>query len=133
MTIEGEFVSIAERVVYSTAWGRLDPAPVQAGRRIEAGSVIGRVRQPKAVIPLVCPVSGRFVEWLALEGEPIRRGIPLAPLAEDRRQVLEGDVRVARSLDIEGLTGVELDNEMKPASVREGHRARAPRPTRNAT
>lgn len=85
MTIQGEFVSIPERVVYSTAWGRLDPAPIQAGLRIEAGSVIGRVRQPKAVIPLVCPVSGRFVEWLALEGEPIRPGTPLARLVSDDR------------------------------------------------
>ena len=84
MTIEGEFVSIPERVVYSTAWGRLDPAPVPLGRRIEAGSVIGRVRQPKAAIPLVCPVSGRFIEWLAREGEPIHPGTPLARLrAED--------------------------------------------------
>lgn len=83
MTIEGEFVSIPERVVYSTAWGRLDPDLVSTGRRIEAGSVIGRVRQPKTVIPLVCPVSGRFLEWLALKGEPIRPGTPVARLRSD--------------------------------------------------
>jgi multidrug efflux pump subunit AcrA (membrane-fusion protein) len=83
VTIEGEFVSISERVVHSPAWGRLDPDPVPAGLRIEAGRVIGRVRQPKAVIPLVSPVTGRFLEWLALEGEPVRPGTALARLRAD--------------------------------------------------
>lgn len=83
MTIQGEFVSISERVVSSPAWGRLDPDPVPAGLRIEVGRIIGRVRQAKAVIPLISPVSGRFLEWLALEGEPVRPGTPLARLRID--------------------------------------------------
>jgi len=83
VTIDGEFVSIAERIVHCPAWGRLDPDPVPTGRRIEAGEVIGRVRQPKAVIPLVSPVTGHFLEWLALDGEPVRPGTRLARLRSD--------------------------------------------------
>jgi biotin carboxyl carrier protein len=86
VTVQGEFVSIEERLVLSPAWGRLRADPVEEGRRIQAGAVIGMVRQPKADIPLVCPVTGRFLEWLAGDGERIRPGTPLALLRseEDR-------------------------------------------------
>ena len=83
--IEGEFVSIPERVVCSPAWGRLDPFSVRAGVRIEVGTVIGRVTQPKAALPLVSPVGGLFLEWLAQKGEPVRPGTPLARLKSDDR------------------------------------------------
>jgi biotin carboxyl carrier protein len=85
VTVQGEFVSIEERLVLSPAWGRLRADPVVKGRHIRAGTVIGLVRQTKTDIPLVCPVTGRFLEWLAVDGERIRPGTPLALLrAEDK-------------------------------------------------
>jgi biotin carboxyl carrier protein len=83
VTVQGEFVSIEERLVLSPAWGRLRADPVEEGHHIQAGTVIGVVRQPKSDIPLVCPVAGRFLEWLAVDGERIRPGTPLALLRSD--------------------------------------------------
>jgi biotin carboxyl carrier protein len=78
--IEGEFVSIPERLVISPAWGRLRTNRLAPGHSVESGTVIGAIRQPKLDIPLVSPVGGFFVEWLAAEGERIRAGTPVARL-----------------------------------------------------
>jgi biotin carboxyl carrier protein len=81
--IEGEFVSIPERLVLSPAWGRLRSEPLEPGRSVEVGTVIGAIRQPKLEVRLVCSVAGLFVEWLAEEGERVRPGTPLARLRSD--------------------------------------------------
>jgi len=80
MTPQGEFVSIPDRLVCSPAWGRLRSERVEEGRAIEPGMVIGTVGQGGAEVPLVSMVAGRFVEWLAGEGERAWPGMPLARL-----------------------------------------------------
>lgn len=75
---QGEFLSIRERVVVAPAWGRLAREPVDGGGRVRRGAVIGWLRTREGDIPLLAPVSGVFLAWLAGEGERVPPGRAVA-------------------------------------------------------
>jgi hypothetical protein len=77
---EGEHLSIDERVVVSPAWGTFHGEPLDEGRRVEPGTVIGSVGQGPDVTSLVAHSRGRFLAWLVREGEWVAPGRPVARL-----------------------------------------------------
>jgi biotin carboxyl carrier protein len=79
-TSEGEFLSIRERLVVATSWGRIHEEELLEGSRVEAGTILGQLRENGKAIPLVVPMAAVFVRWLVREGERVRPGSPLALL-----------------------------------------------------
>jgi hypothetical protein len=81
VSLEGEFVSIGESLVVSPSPGRFRRELLEEGARIEVGTVIGRVAfNGGSTLPIVCPVAGVFLGWLAWEGESLQKGTLLARL-----------------------------------------------------
>jgi biotin carboxyl carrier protein len=80
----GEHLHVFERVVISPCAGVFEPvtaavASQSPGARIEVGTVLGRVSRRD-----VCsPFAGRFMSMLALPGERVRPGQPVAWLRAD--------------------------------------------------
>jgi len=75
----GEQLHVFERVVISPCAGVFEPASAAVATRIEVGTVVGRVSRRD-----VCsPFAGRFMSMLALPGERVRPGQPLAWLRAD--------------------------------------------------
>jgi biotin carboxyl carrier protein len=77
--VHGEQIHVCERVVISPCAGVFEPvnAPVAtgaAGARIEVGTIVGRVSRRE----VRSPFAGRFVAMLALPGERVRPGQPVA-------------------------------------------------------
>jgi biotin carboxyl carrier protein len=79
-TSEGEFLSIRERLVVATSWGRIHEEDFLEGIRVEAGTILGHLRENGNATPLVVPMTAVFVRWLVREGERVRPGSPLALL-----------------------------------------------------
>lgn len=80
----GEELHVCERVVISPCAGVFEPtaAPAAsgvAGTRIEVGMVVGRVSRRD----VRSPFAGRFMAMLALPGERVRPGQPVAWLRTD--------------------------------------------------
>lgn len=75
---QGELLTISERLVVSPSWGRLRTHPVEEGQELDAGAVIGVIREAGEEHPLVCRVASEFVAWLALENERVPPGRALA-------------------------------------------------------
>jgi hypothetical protein len=80
MVVLGEFVSIPERIVVASAWGRWRARPLIEGDLVEEGDVVGAVWDGRAEIELVAPVSGLFICWLAAQEERVRPGTAVARL-----------------------------------------------------
>jgi hypothetical protein len=76
----GETFSMQERVVVAPTWGRLRAEPLVEGRKLRAGTVIGRLVEAGVEIALVCPVHAVFLSWMVIDGERIRPGTPVARL-----------------------------------------------------
>jgi biotin carboxyl carrier protein len=77
---EGEFLSIRERIVVATSWGRVYERDVSEGARVEAGTLLGQLRENGETIPVVAPLRAVFVRWLVREGERVAPGSRLALL-----------------------------------------------------
>jgi biotin carboxyl carrier protein len=77
-TPHGEPLAIAERLVVSPTWGRLRTVAVEEGQSLDAGSVIGVIREAGEEHPLVCRSASVFVAWLAIENERVPPGRALA-------------------------------------------------------
>lgn len=75
---QGELLTISERLVVAPTWGRLRPRSIEAGQELDAGSVIGVIREADEEHPLVCRVASEFVAWLAFENERVPPGRALA-------------------------------------------------------
>lgn len=73
----GDFLSIAERLVVSPAWGHLRTAS-REGQYVEESAVLGRITAGAEDVLLRAPVGGVFLGWIALEGELVWQGTPLA-------------------------------------------------------
>jgi multidrug efflux pump subunit AcrA (membrane-fusion protein) len=79
-TSEGEFLSIRERLVVATSWGRIDQEDFLEGNRVEAGTILGQLRENGRVMLLAAPMPAVFVRWLVRAGERVAPGSPLAVL-----------------------------------------------------
>jgi len=77
--IGGEYLSMGERVVVAPAWGRIE-TDLWEGDAVAVGTVIGRVREGDRVVPLLSPVAGIFLGWLARSGEWVPPGRAVARL-----------------------------------------------------
>jgi HprK-related kinase A len=78
--MQGEFLSMGERLVVSPGWGRFRAEDVGEGGAVERGSRLGTVILAGRETPVVAPVSGTLVAWLVWEGERVAPGRPLARL-----------------------------------------------------
>jgi [acyl-carrier-protein] S-malonyltransferase len=65
------------RVVVAPCAGTFVPAPVQ---RVDAGGTLGRVVGRRDETPVTAAYAGDVVEWLALDGDPVKPGQPLVRL-----------------------------------------------------
>jgi multidrug efflux pump subunit AcrA (membrane-fusion protein) len=77
--LEGEFLTIRERIVVAPHWGRVhqdvtDPEPV------DEGVVIGRIRERGVETPLVPPEPSVLIRWLVRDGERVAPGSPIVLL-----------------------------------------------------
>jgi hypothetical protein len=76
--LAGEFVSICERVVVASDWGRIHEQIVGQGERVGEGTILGALREGEHVFPVIAPVRAIFLGWLVREGERVEPGAPLA-------------------------------------------------------
>jgi biotin carboxyl carrier protein len=76
--LEGEHLSIVERIVVSPCWGRLRAGQMSEGDTVESGAVIGHLEEAGEQIPLVAHAAGAFVRWLAWDGQRVAQGRPVA-------------------------------------------------------
>ena len=77
---EGEFLSISERLVVSPQWGRFHGEPIEEGRTLAAGMVMGTVVQGRDERFIRAPGRVVLLQWLAYEGQWVSPGTPLARL-----------------------------------------------------
>lgn len=76
-SLQGEVVSIAERVVIAPSWGRIRRAMAE-DEQVAAGAPVGTLVERGAETVLVAPCAGVLVGWLVMEGERVPPGRPLA-------------------------------------------------------
>ena len=81
-SLHEETVGYPDRLVIAPAWGHFAREPLNEGQIVEEGAVIGRVRDGRREVPIVCPARGAFVAWVAREGEAIAPRKPVAWLRE---------------------------------------------------
>jgi hypothetical protein len=79
-TSEGEFLSIREKLVVASSWGRVHEGDVSERMRVEAGTILGHLQENGQATPVVVPVTAVFVRWLVRDGERVAPGSPLALL-----------------------------------------------------
>jgi [acyl-carrier-protein] S-malonyltransferase len=72
----GEHLYVSERMVISPCAGVFEPTPVAVaeGDRIEVGALVGKVGQEE----VRSPFQGRLMGMLALPGERVQTGQPVA-------------------------------------------------------
>lgn len=80
----GEFISISERLVVSPRYGRFHGEPIEGGRILRRGSVLGRVTQAGEEALIMSSFSAVFMGWLVFEGEWVWPGRPLVLLRSAR-------------------------------------------------
>jgi len=68
---------MSEKVLVSPAWGHLRTAK-SAGEKVEEAAVLGRISGGGQDVLVLAPTRGVFMGWIALEGELVWRGTPLA-------------------------------------------------------
>jgi biotin carboxyl carrier protein len=77
--VDGEIVSMSERLAVSPARGRFYREQIVEGAAVEAGALIGTVAyNGGAPREVRSPVSGVLLGWLAWEGELLEKGAMLA-------------------------------------------------------
>jgi biotin carboxyl carrier protein len=78
----GEMLSVSERVIVAPTVGvfrRLDgQRPMKGGDMVNRGDPIGIVQSLGASTPVQSPFDGRLMAMLAVEGERVRPGQPVA-------------------------------------------------------
>ena len=77
----GETLSVSERLIVAPSTGVFRPLAGQAqtpGRAIEPGDVIGEVRSLGVCTAIRSPFAGVLVDVLAVEGQRLRPGQPVA-------------------------------------------------------
>jgi biotin carboxyl carrier protein len=77
-SVHEDAVCYPDRLVIAPAWGHFVREPLDVGQIVEQGSVIGKVQEGRREVPIVSPVRGSFVAWVATEGEAI---FPREPVA----------------------------------------------------
>jgi [acyl-carrier-protein] S-malonyltransferase len=65
------------RVIVAPAAGAFTPANVE---NVAPGGVLGRIAGRRDEVTVVAPDGGTVVEWLALDGDPVKPGQPLVRL-----------------------------------------------------
>lgn len=80
----GEIPGIDHRLVVSPGWGRFKALPLEVGQAVEAGTVIGHVRDGRYEVPLVAHAPGRFLRWMVADGERLPPGRAVALLSVSR-------------------------------------------------
>jgi [acyl-carrier-protein] S-malonyltransferase len=79
------------RLVVAPYGGIFDARELPEGESLDAGAMLGRVRTSRAEHPVVSPIGGVLVEWLASDGDPVTPGQPLvrlgSPGAADGREL----------------------------------------------
>ena len=86
MTVEtvlhGEHLDVLERVVVSPATGTFAPLPPETvtteGEIVRRGQVVGMVTASGATVSVASPFTGFLMGILALPGERVREGEPVA-------------------------------------------------------
>ena len=86
MTIEtvlpGERLDVLERVVVSPATGRFSALPPQTvtteGEIVRHGQLVGMIDGPGGAVSIESPFTGFLMGILALPGERVREGEPVA-------------------------------------------------------
>ncbi|MDQ3957913.1 MAG: hypothetical protein M3273_06270 [Actinomycetota bacterium] len=77
---QGEFLSIAERLVISPGWGRIRAGAIEAGQQIDQGAEIARLSENGDDVPLVAHCRGAFLGWLVQDGDRVSPGRAVARL-----------------------------------------------------
>jgi [acyl-carrier-protein] S-malonyltransferase len=65
------------RVIVAPSAGTFAPGPIE---RLTPGATLGRITGRRDVADVVAPHGGVVVEWLALDGDPVKPGQPLVRL-----------------------------------------------------
>jgi biotin carboxyl carrier protein len=82
IAIEGEELAVLERVVVAPTLGVFRPLPPEVvtteGELVSAGQVIGLLVASGEEVPVRSPFSGYLMGMLAVEGERVREGQPVA-------------------------------------------------------
>lgn len=68
---------MSEKLLVSPAWGHLRTAK-RAGEKVEEAAVLGRISGVGRDVLVLAPTRGVFMGWIALEGELVWQGTPLA-------------------------------------------------------
>jgi biotin carboxyl carrier protein len=75
----GEVLSVPERLVVSPAIGAFRPDPAAStGRVVDAGQPVGTVETARAPVAVRSPFTGPIMGLLAVDGERVRPGQPVA-------------------------------------------------------
>jgi hypothetical protein len=75
--LEGEFLSIRERVVVARHWGRVHMERVDQEEAVDEKVILGWLREHGRETPLVASSRAIFVRWLVREGERVAPGRPV--------------------------------------------------------
>ncbi len=79
MLTHGEGLGVPERMIIAPSVGVFRPiADVDAGALLDAGQTVGHLDGPGTSTPVYSPFTGRLVEVLAMDGERLRQGQPVA-------------------------------------------------------
>ncbi len=76
--MEGETLTVAERMIVAPAAGTFRPAEHAAGCCLAAGETVGHVDGPGTSIPVRSPFAGTLMGMLAHPGERLRAGEGIA-------------------------------------------------------
>ena len=78
----GEELRVPERVIVAPALGVFSPLPPETftteGEIVDEGQVIGTVRASGDDVPVRSPFRGFLMGMMALDGERVREGQPIA-------------------------------------------------------
>ncbi len=69
------------RIAVAPSAGAFVPAAVGEGDRVAAGAALGQVRGRREQHDIRLDSDAVLIEWLALDGDPVTVGQPLARLA----------------------------------------------------
>ena len=76
--MNGEHVTIPERMIVAPAVGVFRPRVVIAGAAIQQGDIVGVVEGPSTEAVVRSPFTGTLMGMLAHPGERLREGQPIA-------------------------------------------------------
>jgi multidrug efflux pump subunit AcrA (membrane-fusion protein) len=77
--LEGEFLSIRERIVVAPHWGRV-LTDLREGWDVDKDTVLGRLQEQGTETLIVAPLKAVLIRWLVREGERVAPGRPVVLL-----------------------------------------------------